>query len=175
MFFSKTRIESMLNGAIIAAAVGLMLLFMKDYGLRGRDNLPLNAISPGASFALKDIQWAEGDQTLVLALSKGCHFCSDSAPFYQKIAAMAKRSSSLQVVAVLPQGEEDSRDYLSSLGVSIENVKQASFDTLGVGATPTLILVDAQGRVIRSWVGELSPDDERRVLDAIAATDEIQR
>ena|SRR5271166_4203759 len=168
MLSSRIRMESLVNGAIGAAAVVVVLLFMKGYVLRGRDNMPLNTISPGTAVALKDVRWDEGDRTVVLALSKGCHYCSDSAPFYRRLVERARRSPRLQVVAVLPQSEEESREYLGSLGVSIGHVKQASLDTLGVQATPTVILVDAAGKVVRSWVGELPADEETRAIEAIA-------
>ena len=116
----------------------LVLLFVKGYGLRGRDNSPLGAISPGTALAVKDVRWEQGDKTVVLALSKGCHFCSDSAPFYRRLAEAARRNSRLQLVAVLPQGEKEGHEYLDSLGLSIEHVKQAPLDTLGVQGTPTL-------------------------------------
>lgn len=175
MWVSRKRTESVLNGAIGAAAVVLVLLFMKGYGLRGRDNSPLSAISPGTALTVKDVRWEEGDRTVVLALSKGCHFCSESASFYRRLAELARRSPRLQLVAALPQGEEEGREYLSSLGVSIEHVKQAPLDTLGVQGTPTLILVNADGKVMRSWIGELPPDEERRAIEAVTGPDGTRR
>jgi hypothetical protein len=67
-------------------------------------------------------------------------------------------------VAVLPQDVSEGRKYLNELGVPINEVRQSTLESLGVGGTPTLILVDNKGAVTDSWVGKLPPDKESEVL-----------
>lgn len=72
--------------------------------------------------------------------------------------------SNIRLVAVLPDTLDQSQQYLSYLGVSVNEVRQASLKSIGVGGTPTLILVDKDGQVAVSWIGKLPPGKEVEVL-----------
>ena len=61
--------------------------------------------------------------------------------------------------------------YLKGLGVAIEDVRQARFRNLDIEGTPTLILVDQDGRVESKWLGKLSPQREVEVFRAIGVKD----
>jgi thioredoxin-related protein len=100
----------------------------------------------------------------VLVLQKGCHFCSDSAPFYQRLARAASGRDDLQLVAALPQSEAEARQYLNDLQVPLGEVRQTALASIGVRGTPTLLLVDKTGTITDEWVGRLSPDKESEVL-----------
>ena len=121
-------------------------------------------IAAGTKLAIADVDWANNGSTLVVALQKGCHFCSESAPFYQRLVQDTKDKNGLKIVAVLPQTTDEGKQYLDSLKVPIADVKQAQLSTFGVSGTPTLILVDAKGQVVNSWVGRLPPDGEAEVM-----------
>ena len=112
--------------------------------------------------ALPDVDWAKNKRTLVLAISTQCHFCTESAPFFQRIEK--ERAKDLKLVAVLPQPVDDGRNYLEGEGVHVDDVKQAALNTIGVNGTPTLLLVDGNGTVAQLWEGKLQPDQEGSVL-----------
>ena len=114
-----------------------------------------------------DHDWAQSNKTLLLVLSATCRFCDESAPFYQQLTTRFPDRQLVQFVAVFPQGVDSATKHLSDLGVRIAEVKQSRLSSLGVTGTPTLILVDASGKVIDSWVGKLSPADESAVIDRI--------
>ncbi len=114
---------------------------------------------------MADIDWKKNGQTLLLALSTTCHFCSESAPFYQRL--MKERGGNTQLIAVLPQSINDGRDYLNRLGVSVDDIKQAPLSSIGVGATPTLIFVDSNGVVGDLWVGRLPNTEEASVINKV--------
>ena len=77
----KGKIESATNIIVILFAVIVGSVFLKD-----RLSTPApepDAVKAGDKLASLDgWDWAAHDQTLVLGLRKGCHFCEDSAPFY---------------------------------------------------------------------------------------------
>jgi len=106
------------------------------------------------------IKFRDG-RTLLLALSTGCHFCTDSAPFYQRVS---QEHGDTHLVAVFPQEASDGEQYLSKLGIQVDEVKQASFVELGITGTPTLALIDNSGKVLKIWEGALSPENENEVL-----------
>src|SRR5262252_7672115 len=63
-----------------------------------------NQIQPGTPIRLDGIDWTGNGRTLLLAVSDKCHFCSESAPFYQRLA---KQHGKVKIVAVLPQPVDD--------------------------------------------------------------------
>jgi thiol-disulfide isomerase/thioredoxin len=103
---------------------------------------------------LPGIDWSKTDHTLLLALSTTCHFCTESAPFYQKL--QREKGDHVRLVALLPQPLQESRNYLDKLGITVDDVAQSPLNSVGVSGTPTLLFIDNQGAVIDSWVGKLS-------------------
>lgn len=102
---------------------------------------------------------------MLLALSKGCHFCSESAPFYRKLAEQASGRTDLRLIAVFPrETTNEARDYLDELGVSVSEIRQVTLDAIGARGTPTLVLADGGGRVVDSWTGRLTDEKEGELL-----------
>ena len=158
------RIELLANVCIIALALVIGVALVKRFVLKSPSSArDVPRVAAGTKINLPDVDWAKNGKTLLLALSTGCKFCSASAPFYQHLVSNAG-SQRVKLIAVLPQNVEQAREYLKSLNVTIDDVKQASPPALGVIATPTLILVNNVGLVTDSWVGQLSADKEAEVF-----------
>ena len=167
------KLEGGANIAIILVAIIIGVVFVKNYLLssppapESRDY----RIPAGTKLSLPEVDWAHNGETLLLVLQKGCHFCAESAPFYQRLARDAAAAQSrIRLVAVLPQETSEAKQYLSSLNVPIDEVKQSALDALGVQGTPTLILVNEKGEVMQSWVGKLPAEKEAEVLRQVAAS-----
>jgi hypothetical protein len=159
------RIELVANICVIAVALVICAALVKRFLLKSPSTAsPAPSLATGTKIALPDVDWAKNGKTLLLVLSTGCRFCSASAPFYQHLAGKAMSQQGVGLIAVLPQGIEQSKEYLKGVNVTIDDVKQASPPVLGVRATPTLILVNNAGLVTDSWVGQLSPDKEAEVF-----------
>lgn len=108
----------------------------------------------------------------VVAVSNSCHFCAESAPFYQQLIALQQRYTNkvFQTVFLGMTGREDAAAFAKSHNLGLPAIKGVPLDVMpNIPGTPTLLLVDANGRVASSWVGKLSPSDERAVLSAITA------
>lgn len=113
------------------------------------------------------MDWAKSEKTLIMALSTTCHFCAESTPFYQKLVGQRTGRSDVRLVAVMPQPVDEARHYLSEHAINVDEVRQASLNSISVRGTPTLVLVDGTGAVVRSWVGKLPPEREIEVVDTI--------
>jgi len=175
------KVEVLANIAVVITSTVLCSVLVKNYFFSPtKQEAPVEAVqskSPsssasrtassqaGTKISLPGIDWSKGTRTVVLALSTTCHFCSESAPFYQKL--QQQKPNDVRVIAVLPQPLEDSRNYLSKLGVSVSDVVQSSLASVGVSGTPTLLLVDNEGSVTGSWVGKLSDSEAARVIEQI--------
>lgn len=114
---------------------------------------------------LKDVSWAANQNTLVLGLQTTCHFCTESGPFFQKLTVAA--AGSTKIVAVLPQTVEESKQYLSKLGVHVDEVRSAPLSSIGVSGTPTMMLVDNKGIVRKVWLGKLPEEQQSQVPSAV--------
>ncbi len=189
--FART-LEIAANLSIIAVALVGATVLIKNYLLRPSapaatdvrqaavdKNLPgplensrTNRPAPtgpaaGTQISVPGINWSDSEETVLLALSNKCHFCTESAPFYQRLTRELAQQKNVRVIAVFPQEAGDARKYLEEIGVPSLQVKQASLDSLGVRGTPTLVIVDKTGTVKQSWVGRLSPERESEVLNRI--------
>ena len=168
-------VEVSANVAIIIVALLLGAVLVKRHLLAdtraeadaARPRMVAAATAPGSKLPLAGVNWTENGRTLLLALSSKCHFCTESADFYKRLAEARAGRKDLRLVAVLPQDVGEGRAYLDKLGVSVDEVRQASLDSVGAAGTPTLIMADGEGAATELWVGRLPPDKEAEVLDRI--------
>lgn len=167
------KAELLANVAIIIVALLLGVVLVKRYLLPAQDAAPQAArpadprIPPGTKATLTGVDWAQNKQTLLLVLSRDCHFCTESAPFYQRLTRETAGRPDVHLIALFPQEVEEGKKYLANLGVTVGEIRQAAPSSTGAGGTPTLILVDAQGVVTKSWVGKLSAPEESEVLSQL--------
>lgn len=166
------KTELLANIAIIVVALLLGGVLVKRYLLPGNDAASVRNADPrvpaGTKATLADVDWAKNGQTLLLVLSRDCRYCTESAPFYQRLTRETAGRPGIQLIALFPHEAEQGREYLDKLGVAVNEVRRASLASIGATATPTLILVDSQGVVKNSWVGQLAPPEETEVLNQLA-------
>jgi peroxiredoxin len=122
----------------------------------------------GQTVPLQNIDWAKNKKTLILYASATCRFCTESAPFYQRLLTEVK-SKNVEFVAVLPQPIEQGQDYFDKLEVKVNSVLQGSLQTVGVRSTPTLLLVNEAGVVTEFWRGRLPPEKENEVINKLSS------
>ena len=158
------KIELLSNIAIIIVALLLGVVLIKHYIFNSPGSADVKSVSAGTKISLPDMDWSKSRHTLLLALSPGCHFCSESVPFYQRLARAAEGRDDIRLVAVFPQPLGEGQKYLDELGVSIKDVKKVDLASIQVRGTPTLIMVDSKGVVTDAWVGKLPSDKEDEVI-----------
>jgi rhodanese-related sulfurtransferase len=167
------RLGFFANIAIIVVALLLCVVLVKHHLMTGGGETvdhsarPGNELRVGSKLPLTNIDWAKNGRTLLLALSKDCHFCSESAPFYQRLAQASAERGNIQLIAILPETVSDGQKYLSGLGVPISEVRQASFKDIGVRRVPALVLVDDAGVVTDIWQGKLVDSQEFGMLSRL--------
>lgn len=160
------HIELVANIAIIIVAVLLCITLGKRFFGPSVQNPPSNEIAAGTSMSIPNVDWSKSNRTLVLALQKDCNFCTESAPFYRALTSAAP-SKAIRLLAVLPQEESVAREYLKSVDLQIGEVRQLPLSSINVRGTPTLILLNSSGTVIKSWVGKLPDAKQKEVLDML--------
>jgi thioredoxin-related protein len=165
---TQKKIELVANIAIILVAVILGYVLVKQFVFPTPQAAPGQTKQPevGAKITLPDTDFSQNDKTLVFAIKKGCHFCSDSAGFYQKLVQVAAEKH-IRLIAAFPHSVEEGQGYLKELNVPIAEMKQADFAALGVGGTPTLILTDKNGQAQKVWLGKLPAEKENEVISSL--------
>jgi thiol-disulfide isomerase/thioredoxin len=178
----STTLQIAANAATLVVACLLSVVLIKTYLLRGNTIQPTivptgsaGTVAVGAKLTsqLPDVSWDSNGETVILALSTHCHFCTDSAPFFRQLSEKSGRN--FKIVAVLPESVAESKIYLDREGVHVNQLKQLSLDRLGVAGTPTMLLLDNRGKVTESWVGMLSPEAQSQALKTIAAAPSHKR
>ena len=176
------KVEVLANVAAIITALLLCSIVVKKYllpkdtgnSIKAAQSKPSatntsknRSVQIGTKISVPGIDWSKSDLTVLLALSTTCHFCTESAPFYQRI--QQEKPSSFQLVAVLPQSIEDSRQYLNRLGVSVSEIVQTPLSSIGVSGTPTMMLIDNNGIIKAAWTGKVRDDQVAEVMTALSA------
>jgi len=164
----KERLEMATNIVVIIVACIIGAYFLKEWlapnkplvsSLKAGDHLP----------GLSTYDWKAHDRTLVLALKKGCHFCEDSMPFYRRLADLERSNrTDVHLVAVFPDDASIVQQFVQSEQFPVESMPGISLERIKVAGTPTLILVDQQGRVSKVWGGKLAAPGEEEVVAAIS-------
>lgn len=166
---AQKTIEIIANVAIIAVAIVLGYVLIKQFVFPTAAPPAPGAPKPpeiGTKISLPETDFATSEKTLVVALKKGCKFCTESADFYQKLVKAAGEKN-IRVIAAFPHTVEEGQGYLKELNVPITEMKQADFSVLKVSGTPTLIIADKNGQIQKAWLGKLPPDKETEVINSL--------
>jgi thiol-disulfide isomerase/thioredoxin len=164
-----TRLDKAANVALIIACLLLIGTLARNYYLsRIPDpNIELG-VKKGEPVKLPEGGSAEGQSapaTLVLALSTHCGFCQASVPFYQKLAVFKNSAPArVRLATVMSEPKEEIEAYIKKNGIAADAVFSMPVSQIGVKGTPTLLLLDGQNKLVESWVGQLSSQDESEVI-----------
>ena len=163
------RAELAANIAIVIVALLLAVVLVKRFVLEKEPANPAaaNQLAAGERVPLNDVEWVQNKHTLLLVLQKGCRYCTESAPFYQRLIQETANRSDVKLIALLPQTVTEGKQYLDEIGVGITDIRQVAPNQVKVGGTPTLILVDEKGVATDVWKGKLPADAEAKVLSKL--------
>jgi thiol-disulfide isomerase/thioredoxin len=104
-----------------------------------------------------------GDRaTLVLFVNTSCHYCTNSMPFYRRLAAEGRAHATHLAVV----GAESLSAYMLSHDVATDGTF-GGIRSGRVAITPTLILLDGTRVVRRVWAGRLPTEQEADVIRAL--------
>ncbi len=164
------KLEIATNIAILIVATLASAVLVRNYLFpRTTTSERPPSVAVGTSLSVPGFDWRANGNTLVLALSTTCHFCSESAPFYRRLADELSRRR-VHLTAILPQNADESAEYLRALQLQFGDVRQVPLRTLQIRGTPTLMLVDERGVVRHVWEGMLTAEKEQQVFEAVLAT-----
>ena len=166
----KAKVEVAANVLVILLAVVIGSVFLKDRFATPSSG-PNEVKAGDRLIGLDGWDWGAHDRTLLLVLRKGCHFCEDSAPFYQRLVAKQQQDgSNTAIVAAFPDAADTAKEVVQSERLGVQVLAGVPLKRLKVSGTPTLLLVDRNGTVLNAWIGMLSPRQELEVMRATACS-----
>jgi len=171
MTYLRKVLEVLTNCAILVVS-GLICwsFFTHKVPFTFSSGAAIEAKLEGSVLAPAGYNWSLHPKTLVLAIRKDCHFCEDSLPFYKKLSDLEKENSlRTHVLIVMPDDSLSGTALLKREGISMESIFNLPLNSMHVSGTPTILLVDSRGQVIKTWVGELSSQREQEVLSNITS------
>lgn len=159
-----------LNIAVLLVALVLSALLVRKYFFQPPRN-PDYLIATNATLSINEINWADSEQTVLVALAKECKYCSESAEFYRRLAAGIASQSNTRLMAVFSEKESEGEAYLKQLEIPIRELRYVSLPSLGIRSVPTLAVLDRNGVVTDMWIGKLSPYEEKALMSKLRLKD----
>jgi hypothetical protein len=161
------KIEIAANVAIIVLAIAILAALAKKYIFEKKVVVDSSEIAIGNVISIPNVDFSKKNQTIVLALKKGCKFCNESASFYQRLFNEIEVQGKTQLVVVMPDQQQEGIDYLSGLGLHSDLIVQIPLNQIHIKGTPTILLINNSGVVTSQWLGRLSPSKESEVFAKI--------
>ena len=164
-------LENLTNVAILIVCLLIFSLFLSHkWGSHGASsNIAETHFVGKVINPVPGYQWASHPKTLVLALRKNCQYCEASMPFYKRLSSLEREGRlCVHLLAIMPDSRAAGNEALQASGVEIQGVFEEPLASIQVLGTPTLLLLNASGRVEKAWVGQLSADEETRVVAAVS-------
>lgn len=160
------HLDRIANVAIILAVAVFLILVVRGEFFR-RAPAPGRSATAlvGKTIHLPGVVFPAQRDSLVLGISTTCHFCNESLPFYKQLTDRAQ--GRIQVFAVLPQTQTESSRYLADAGLSAVHEVSADLGSIGVYATPTVLLIDNNGKVKSAWIGKQDEAGQRKILTTL--------
>lgn len=150
-------LENSANVAILVLALILVGFLARNYFIPAPH---ADSATAGERISLPDFDFTKSDRTILVALQHDCHFCQESAGFYQKLVQYAATDNRIQLIALFSEEMDANKVFLANLNLTFVNVKNVSFSSLKVMATPTILVVNRDGVIQSVWKGKLSDEKE---------------
>lgn len=113
------------------------------------------------------VDFSTSPRSLVMYLRSDCRFCTDSMPLYRRITADVKFER-IQFIAVSVEKETVLSGYLAEFSIGVDKVASIEGIEFKSRGTPTLLLVDRAGVVVRSWGGKLESTQENELVELLS-------
>lgn len=167
---AKGHLEVLTNVMVLVAAVSIIAVLALNY-FGGRKPAPriVEGLQKGQQLpAISGIDYRASASTLLVAMSTKCVYCTQNIPFYNQLADMKNTGKvSLRTVALFPNSDNEVQHYVQQHQLKIDHKSSVDFGQLKLAGTPTMILVDENGRVTNFWVGALKPDAQQQFLESL--------
>ena len=115
------------------------------------------------------VDFSKASRTILLVFKSDCRFCSESMPFYRDVAQRLREqtNSRVQFVGLSVERTDLAAAYLKDHRLDLAEIRTVDPAKLRVRGTPTLLLADNKGAVLRVWRGLLPGPLQPQILSAL--------
>ncbi len=169
----KQSLKSYLEVATNFAVLLLALVVLGNFAWVHLAEKPtpgfLSGLRKGDAFSLiPGVDYSNGSQTLIIAMSSKCERCNESIPFFkQLLEANVGRSDATRIVAVFPETAAEVWRYISEQQLGVNTIPGINLKALNLPGTPSAVLISNKGKVVNFWIGKPSKDAEKEIMDSI--------
>ena len=165
-------LDAATNVAVVVSAILFVALGIRYFWLTSNPPTPGAAAvyDPGDRVdPIPGLTYGGPERTVLLFLSSTCIYCTESMPFYRFLSERQRDvPRRFRLVAVSKEDDSVMKKYLESNALSVDQIAAVPPEQpFRLRLTPTLVLVDKEGKATQSWVGALSEDNKAEVLRAI--------
>ncbi|HLK68175.1 MAG TPA: redoxin family protein [Bryobacteraceae bacterium] len=163
-----TKLETATHVAVIALCclAGGLLIEQRFFSTADDGESPSRSLV-GREVKLPGADWQSAPVSILLQISSTCDYCNESMPFYKQLMATREaQGAKVPVIVVSHDAVDVMRKHLADQQVAVDKVLHSRMDQLGT-MTPTIYVVDSNGRVKRAFVGELDASGEKQVLSIV--------
>jgi hypothetical protein len=158
--------------ATVAAAAAILWVVLVGRGAssgwlgQGRAGRPPVGYVRGEKIdALSGIDFRAARRTLLVVFTSHCQFCIQSVPYYRRLASMRdKQGAKVRVIAVGFEQDQGARSFPGEQAWQPDQLVIVPPSKLKVRGAPAILLVDANGTVVESWLGETSAETYEDIL-----------
>jgi hypothetical protein len=148
---------------IIASGTIIILASTQWRNSRATTRPPSNYEVNDSFAPVNGVDWSSHPSTIVLWLRSSCRFCTASMPFYKQLIGTSRRA---RIVAMGTEQPEQLLKYLTDHGVVPDAVVSVPLGSVRLFATPIIVHVSQNGRVLSLWRGQLDAGREVEVIEA---------
>ena len=125
----------------------------------------------GSSFpALPNVSYKDHRLTVALFLNSRCIVCKESMPDYERLRSVIGPGRDSPAVYGIFDAHTETAQTIAALRFQLPTVRVRRFDIYHVSGTPTLVLIDQAGKIREFWVGKLTPNSQRNLIQIIKET-----
>lgn len=156
---------------ILFAAVVIFMIFLVRHIIANQDFTKTSLSSDGTIVSISGIDLSPFQQTIIVVLDKNCRFCKQQIPFYRQLAE-SSRTHNVKLIFAFPHNRQDGIDYLHAEQIVAKDAIRISMQSLDIRGTPTLLLLNSEGKILAKWVGELSRPVEDYIVSILGLSEQ---
>lgn len=157
----KDRLEIATNILVLVMGVALISFFVYKNFYPKTKTMEAKTLNTGSLFhGLEEIDFKNHPNTLIIALSTRCPYCTASLPFYKRLIETNKNSEDLRIIGIFPQPQDEIDRYLAEHNLQIHSIPNVKLGDINIEATPTVVWIDNKKKIVRSWEGFFEKDAE---------------
>lgn len=165
----KSYLEVATNIAVLLVALVVLGNFAWIQFAKQKEPRLQGGLRKGDAFSLlPGLDYSKSSQTLLIAISSKCEYCNESIPFFrQLLEANLENQEATPIVAVFSETAGEVTRYISEQQINFDTLAGINYKSLNFPGTPSAVLISNEGKILNFWIGKLSKDAEKEIMDSI--------